>query len=56
MIRSIDPLKQKPEPRRARPIAISNWLYSVAFLVFVIVVVGGITRLTECHRCFAAAQ
>lgn len=29
------------------PIAISNWLYSVAFLIFVIVVVGGITRLTE---------
>ena len=32
---------------RARPIAISNWLYSVAFLVFIMVVVGGITRLTE---------
>ncbi len=31
----------------ARPIAISNWLYSVAFLVFIIVIVGGITRLTE---------
>jgi cytochrome c oxidase assembly protein subunit 15 len=30
-----------------RPIAISNWLYSVAFLVFVMVIVGGITRLTE---------
>ena len=30
-----------------RPIAISNWLYSVAFLVFIMVVVGGITRLTE---------
>ncbi len=29
------------------PIAISNWLYSVAFLIFAIVVVGGITRLTE---------
>ena len=25
----------------------SNWLYSVAFLVFIMVVVGGITRLTE---------
>ena len=32
---------------RSRPIAISNWLYSVAFLVFIMVVVGGITRLTE---------
>ena len=29
------------------PIAISNWLFFVAFLVFVMVVVGGITRLTE---------
>jgi cytochrome c oxidase assembly protein subunit 15 len=32
---------------RVRPTAISNWLYSVAFLVFIMVVVGGITRLTE---------
>ncbi len=31
----------------SRPIAISNWLYTVAFLVFIMVVVGGITRLTE---------
>ncbi len=30
-----------------RPVAIANWLMSVAFLVFAIVVVGGITRLTE---------
>ena len=30
-----------------RPIAISNWLYFVAFLVFIMVIVGGITRLTE---------
>ncbi|MFT5676249.1 MAG: cytochrome c oxidase assembly protein subunit 15 [Paraglaciecola sp.] len=28
-------------------IAISNWLYFVAFLVFIMVIVGGITRLTE---------
>jgi cytochrome c oxidase assembly protein subunit 15 len=34
-------------PAPHRPIAISNWLYSVAFLVFIMVVVGGITRLTE---------
>ncbi|OAO04221.1 heme A synthase [Sphingomonadales bacterium EhC05] len=37
-------------PRKSsigRPIAISNWLYSVAFLVFIMVIVGGITRLTE---------
>ncbi len=30
-----------------RPVAISNWLYAVAFLVFVMIIVGGITRLTE---------
>lgn len=30
-----------------RPIAIANWLMGVALLVFLIVVVGGITRLTE---------
>lgn len=32
---------------RARPRAISTWLLCVAALVFVMVVVGGITRLTE---------
>ncbi|MFN3474524.1 MAG: COX15/CtaA family protein [Blastomonas sp.] len=32
---------------RATPSAIANWLYGVALLVFVMVVVGGITRLTE---------
>ncbi|HEY0045015.1 MAG TPA: COX15/CtaA family protein [Allosphingosinicella sp.] len=32
---------------RARPRAIANWLLAVAFLVFLMVVVGGITRLTE---------
>jgi len=30
-----------------RPIAISNWLYCVALLVFIMVIVGGVTRLTE---------
>ena len=33
--------------RQARPQAISNWLLTVAGLVFLMVVVGGITRLTE---------
>jgi heme a synthase len=33
--------------QNARPIAVSTWLLSVAFLVFLMVVVGGITRLTE---------
>ncbi|MCW3798870.1 COX15/CtaA family protein [Sphingomonas sp. BN140010] len=32
---------------RARPLAIANWLFGVAALIFVMVVVGGITRLTE---------
>jgi len=32
---------------KKQPIAISNWLYFVASLVFIMVVVGGITRLTE---------
>ncbi len=33
--------------RRPRPYALSNWLFLVAFMVFLMVVVGGITRLTE---------
>jgi cytochrome c oxidase assembly protein subunit 15 len=40
-------LNQPTGAASSRPIAISNWLYSVAFLVFIMVVVGGITRLTE---------
>jgi cytochrome c oxidase assembly protein subunit 15 len=37
-----------PAPRRAaRPGAVSTWLLAVAALVFLMVVVGGITRLTE---------
>jgi heme a synthase len=34
-------------PASKRPLAISNWLLAVASLVFLMVVVGGITRLTE---------
>ncbi len=34
-------------PAIERPAAIVKWLFCVAFLVFMIVVVGGITRLTE---------
>jgi cytochrome c oxidase assembly protein subunit 15 len=37
-------VEARPSPR---PLAISNWLLSVAALVFLMVVVGGITRLTE---------
>lgn len=33
--------------RSPRPLALSNWLLAVAFMVFVMVVVGGITRLTD---------
>jgi heme a synthase len=35
------------QSRRARPGAMANWLFCVALLVFIMVVVGGITRLTE---------
>jgi cytochrome c oxidase assembly protein subunit 15 len=31
----------------ARPLALSRWLFAIAGLVFLMVVVGGITRLTE---------
>src|SRR3954468_7631249 len=42
------PQPAAPAPRRAAgPGAISNWLLTVAALVFLMVVVGGITRLTE---------
>ena len=34
-------------PPSARPLAVSNWLLSLCALIFVMVVVGGITRLTE---------
>ena len=34
-------------PNTLRPNAIANWLLTVAILVFAMVVVGGITRLTE---------
>ena len=43
-------LEQKLAPatdRRPRALALSNWLLAVAALVFLMVVVGGITRLTE---------
>ncbi|HZF43118.1 MAG TPA: COX15/CtaA family protein [Sphingomonadaceae bacterium] len=36
-----------PSSRRGQPRAIANWLLSVAALVFGMIVVGGITRLTE---------
>ena len=34
-------------PTGARPGAISNWLFAVAALVLLMIIVGGITRLTE---------
>src|SRR5437764_1900273 len=40
------PIETRAEPRR-RPRALSNLLFFVATLVFAMVVVGGITRLTE---------
>lgn len=38
---------QERDGRAIRPLAIANWLFAVAGLVLVMVVVGGITRLTE---------
>ena len=48
----MDSTVAQPQPlarnsSRNRPLAISNWLLGVAGLVFLMVVVGGITRLTE---------
>ncbi len=37
----------RPAAAAPRPAALANWLWLVAVLVFAIVVVGGITRLTE---------
>ncbi|HEX8445397.1 MAG TPA: COX15/CtaA family protein [Sphingomonas sp.] len=37
----------RPNARATRPRAIANWLLLVAAMVFLMVVVGGITRLTE---------
>lgn len=37
----------RPDQPAPRALALSNWLFLVAALVFAIVVVGGITRLTE---------
>ena len=39
-------IPRPPDPR-PRPLAVSRWLAVVAVLVFAMVVVGGITRLTE---------
>src|SRR3546814_20189767 len=36
-----------PAASRARPGALPSWLFAVAALVFLMVVIGGITRLTE---------
>jgi cytochrome c oxidase assembly protein subunit 15 len=44
---SVLPSKLGSRERRSRPAAIANWLFAVATLVFAMVVVGGITRLTE---------
>src|SRR5688572_8033107 len=41
------PAASLPSAPSARPLAVARWLLAVAGLVFVMVVVGGITRLTE---------
>jgi heme a synthase len=40
-------LQASPLPVTARPRALANWLFAVAALIVAMVVVGGITRLTE---------
>jgi cytochrome c oxidase assembly protein subunit 15 len=44
---SIAPDVAAPRTRPSRPAAIANWLLAVAALIVLMVVVGGITRLTE---------
>lgn len=44
---SVLPSESSSREHRSRPAAIANWLFAVAALVFAMVVVGGITRLTE---------
>lgn len=39
--------QDRPVHRESRPLQIANWLFAVAGLVLAMVVVGGITRLTE---------
>lgn len=41
------PASARSDTGRKQPLAISNWLFAVASLVILMVVVGGITRLTE---------
>ena len=41
------PLPAAATARASRPLAIANWLMFVAALVFLMVIIGGITRLTE---------
>lgn len=40
-------LLARPASPSPRPLQIAGWLYVIAFMIFLIVVVGGITRLTE---------
>jgi cytochrome c oxidase assembly protein subunit 15 len=47
MATKADPATFGPRAASPRPRAVSNWLLAVAALVFLMVVVGGITRLTE---------
>ena len=49
MVASVEQTAEGFAPRtgRLRPLALACWLFAVAALVFLIVAVGGITRLTE---------
>ncbi len=44
---AVSPAAAAPVASTPRPRAVSNWLFVIAAMVFAMVVVGGITRLTE---------
>lgn len=44
---TLAPTRNPPLPATARPMLLARWLWTVAALVVSIVIVGGITRLTE---------
>lgn len=44
---TLAPTRNPPIPAAARPMLLARWLWTVAALVVSIVIVGGITRLTE---------
>ncbi len=46
-ISAVDKINKQHQARAFKPLAIANWLFLIAVLVFIMVIVGGITRITE---------